>query len=66
MRSLSKYLTDRVGNYEELSPYFPLYSNHTINEGAVSFFGVEHDSISTSVVIIPKGSDGNAKKLAKT
>jgi hypothetical protein len=62
MRSLSKYLTDRVGNYEELSPYFPLYPNLKISEGVMSVFGVEHDRISSDVVLIPKGSDGNAKK----
>lgn len=63
MRSLSKYLTDRIGNYEELSPYFHLYPNLKINEGVMSVFGVEHDRISTEVVLIPKGKDGNARKI---
>jgi hypothetical protein len=62
MRSLSKYLTDRIGNYEELAPYFHLYPNLSIAEGVMSVFGVEHDRISTEVVLIPKGKDGNAKK----
>jgi len=62
MRSLSKYLTDRIGNYEELSPYFQLYPKLTITEGVMGVFGVEHDRTSNKVLFIPKGKDGNAKK----
>jgi len=59
---LAQYLTDRVGNYEELEPYFPLYSNLNIDFGHIEVIGVEHDRISESVILIPKGKDGNAKK----
>lgn len=60
MRELSKYLTDRVGNYEEICPYFPLYNHLQISQGALVVFGVTYDRISPDVIIIPKGSDGNA------
>lgn len=59
---LSQYLTDRIGNYEELEPYFPMYSNLSIDYGHIEVFGVEHDQLSSSVILIPKGKDGNAKK----
>ena len=59
---LAQYLTDRIGNYEELEPYFPLYSNLNIDFGHIEVIGVEHDRISKSVILIPKGRDGNAKR----
>lgn len=66
MRSLYNYLTDRVGNYEELSPYFVQYRNLNINEGILGIFGVEHNRTSKDVPLIPKGQDGNAKKNKAT
>jgi hypothetical protein len=65
MRSLYVYLTDRIGNYEELSPYFVLYENLLIQDGILGIFGIEHNRISTNAEIIPKGQDGNAKKASK-
>jgi len=61
-RQFSQYLTDRIGNYEELKPYFPLYQNLRIDSGFMGVFIVEHDYTSLEVPLIPKGSDGNAKK----
>jgi len=65
MRSLSKFLTDRVGNYEEISPYFPLYNHVQIREGALGVFGVTYDKTSENVIRIPKGQDGNAFRIRK-
>lgn len=59
---LAQYLTDRIGNYEELEPYFTMYSNLNIDFGHIEVIGVEHDSVSEDVILIPKGKDGNAKK----
>lgn len=59
---LYKYLTDRVGNYDELAPYFPLYQNLNIEKGILGVFGVTFDNLSKDVELIPKGSDGMSKK----
>ncbi|HRP37887.1 MAG TPA: hypothetical protein PLS50_08840 [Candidatus Dojkabacteria bacterium] len=61
-RSLSRYLTDRIGNFEELSPYFPMYNNLNI-DGVIGVISICHDEIDKNAPIIPKGSDGNALKL---
>lgn len=54
------YLTDRVGNYAEIEPYFPIWKDLTISEGVLCVIEVEHDDISRSVPKIPKGTDGRA------
>lgn len=61
-KNLAQYLTDRIGNFEELSPYFSLYSSLKIRRGHIEVFGVDYDAISKDVVLIPKGKDGNSKK----
>lgn len=61
-RSLAKYLTDRIGNYEELFPYFPLYKNLKIEEGFIGVIAIDYDETCDIVELIPKGKDGNAKK----
>lgn len=61
-RSLYRYLTDRIGNYQELEPYFPLWrslSSHVTN-GVLMVVEIEHDSTSDEVPFIPKGTDGRA------
>lgn len=60
VRIFSKYLTDRVGNYEELAPYFSFYENVQIESGVIGVIGVEHDKVSEDVSVIPKGKDGNS------
>lgn len=62
IKNLARYLTDRIGNYEEIEPYFPLYQNLSIGEGVIGVIGIEHDGEDTSVPVIPKGKDGNSKK----
>jgi hypothetical protein len=57
-RDLYQYLTDRVGNLPELEPYFPLWRALDVEEGLLGVIGVEHDSASTDVPRIPKGTNG--------
>lgn len=62
VKNLAQYLTDRIGNYEEIQPYFPLYNNLQVDSGLMGVFSIEYDKISDKADIIPKGKDGNAKK----
>lgn len=59
-RSMYKYLTDRVGNYSELEPYFPLWKALKVDEGLLAVIAIEHDGVSRSVPRIPKGTEGRA------
>ena len=59
-RKLYPYLTDRIGNYEELSPYFPVWQSIPIEHGLMLVIAVEHDDIDTAVPVITKGTDGRA------
>lgn len=59
-RALYKYLTDRIGNYQELSPYFPLWSALKLPKGLLGVVEVEHDATSMKVKRITKGTDGRA------
>ena len=59
-RKLYPYLTDRIGNYEELEPYFDVWRSVNINEGFLAIFVVEHDTLDSSVPQITKGTDGRA------
>lgn len=59
-RKLYFYLTDRVGNYEELAPYFDLWKSITSARGLLAIYAVEQDGESTDVSKIRKGTDGRA------
>ncbi len=62
-RKLATYLTDRIGNFEELEPYFGLWeavAGH-VDAGLLEIVAVEHDATSTDVPRIAKGTDGRAK-----
>lgn len=59
-RQLYRYLTDRVGNYQEIEPYFVVWSEYPWSEGVLAVFAVEHDSTDSSVPRITKGTDGRA------
>lgn len=63
-RQMYYYLTDRVGNFEELEPYFPVWKalNTHIANGILQVIEIEHDFVSTSVPKIMKGTDGRAFK----
>lgn len=57
---LYPYLTDRVGNYPELVPYFPVWRSLQIEDGYLGIYVVEHDSTSNEVETIDKETDGRA------
>lgn len=59
-RKLARWLTDRIGNYEELRAYFPFWSSVPAAEGYLGIYVVEHDRETTDVPRIPKGKDGRA------
>jgi hypothetical protein len=59
-RKLYPYLTDRIGNYEELEPYFDVWRAVEIREGFLAVFVIEHDAVDSSVPTIMKGTDGRA------
>jgi len=59
-RALYAFLTDRIGNVQELRPYFPMWRSLRVGKGVLCILGIEHDSVSNSVPQIPKGMDGNS------
>jgi hypothetical protein len=61
-RNMYQYLTDRIGNFPELQPYFPLWQslNSTIEEGVLEIIAIEQDDTITEVARITKGTDGRA------
>lgn len=61
-RKLYKYLTDRIGNIQELEPYFELWKSVPCKSGILELAVIEHDAESSDVPKIPKGTDGRAKR----
>lgn len=59
---LSPYLTDRVGRYGEIEPYFPLWAATPCDQGVFEIIVVEHDAISSNAPLIPKGRRGQAAR----
>ena len=59
-RCMYKYLTDRVGNYEEIEPYFDVWKNLKLYEGVLMVIAIEHDALSKDVPRIGKATDGRA------
>lgn len=59
-RSLYRYLTDRVGNWDELEPYVDVWKKILCDRGVLEIVVIEHDSTSLNVPKIPKGTDGRA------
>ncbi|MEY4118090.1 MAG: Type-2 restriction enzyme BamHI [Planctomycetota bacterium] len=59
-KRLAAFLTDRIGNFEELRPYFSLWSSVPISQGFLGIMVVEHDAESRTVPRIRKGTDGRA------
>ena len=45
-RKLYQYLTDRVGNFAELEPYFDVWRSMMIGNGILCVYAVEYDEIS--------------------
>lgn len=63
-RDLYVYLTDRVGNYRELEPYFWIWSalEDEVDTGVLEVIAVKHDDTSTDVPPIGKLTDGMAQR----
>lgn len=59
-RAMYPYLTDRIGNFPELEPYFPVWKNLAITKGVLAIIEIEHDMLSQDVPPIKKGTDGRA------
>ena len=60
-REMYKYLTDRVGNMQELEPYLDLWKSIPCKHGGVlEIVVIEHDATSMKVPRISKGTDGRA------
>jgi hypothetical protein len=59
-RAMYRYLTDRVGNFPELEPYFPLWKTIKVEVGLLAVIAIEHDAASKSVPRLAKGTDGRA------
>jgi hypothetical protein len=59
-RKMYQYLTDRVGNFQEIQPYFPVWRNLSIADGLLAVIEIEHDAVSLDVSQIKKGTDGRA------
>lgn len=59
-RRLYDYLTDRVGNFEEIEPYFDLWRAVQCDDGVLAVIAVEYDATSNKVPRIKKGTDGRA------
>lgn len=66
-RNMYEYLTDRVGNFQEIENYFPIWEDLSCafkarNQSAlIKVIEIEHDGISDNVPPIPKGTDGRAR-----
>ena len=61
---LAQYLTDRIGNIEEIRPYLPMWQNLKVDEGVLEIVVIEQDADSLNVPKIPKGKDGRAAEGA--
>ncbi len=59
-RKLYNWLTDRIGNFLEIEPYFPLWRSITVKQGVLAVIEIEHDGTSENVPRIIKGTDGRA------
>ena len=59
-RALYKFLTDRIGNMDEIEPYLDLWRSVPCENGVLEIAVIEHDATSTDVPLIPKGTDGRA------
>ena len=59
-REMYNYLTDRIGNFREIRPYFPLWKALHVDEGLLFVIAIEHDAVSKDVQRIKKGTDGRA------
>lgn len=61
---LAQFLTDRIGNIEELLSYFPAWRSMNVQNGVLELIVIEQDAQSIEVPKIPKGKDGRAQEGA--
>lgn len=61
-RKLYKWLTDRIGNFQELLPYLDLWKAIPCENGVLEIVVIEQDEESLDVPRIPKGTDGRASR----
>ena len=61
-KEMAKYLTDRIGNFPELQPYFPYWRAQKVNikDGLLEIIAIEQDAVSLDVPRIGKRTDGRA------
>jgi hypothetical protein len=59
-RKLYAYLTDRIGNIQEIRPYFELWKSVPCHSGVLEIVVIQQDAESKDVPRIPKGTDGRA------
>jgi hypothetical protein len=65
-RNLYQYLTDRIGNIEELRPYLKTFRRIGVPSGrAIAIIVVEHDAEDSNIALIPKGLDGMSAQRRK-
>lgn len=57
-RKMYRYLTDRIGNFQELEPYFPVWRNVDLPQGLLRVIEIEHETESKGSPKVPKGTDG--------
>jgi hypothetical protein len=61
-RAMYKFITDRVGNIDELEPYLDMWRSVPCAQGILEIFVIEQDAISTDVPRMAKGTDGRARR----
>jgi len=59
-RKLYRFLTDRIGNFDELKPYLEVWKSLPCKEGVLEIVVIEQDAESKRVRRIPKGTEGRA------
>jgi len=59
-REFYQYLTDRVGNWDEIEPYIDVWKGIRCKNGVLEIVVVEHDATSKKVPRIRKGTAGRA------
>jgi len=65
-RALYNYLTDRIGNYREVEPYFDIWRHCDVtNRGILAVLEIEHDREDLGAPRLTKGTDGNALFVRK-
>ena len=60
-RKLYVYLTDRIGNYQEIEPYLRFWKSAPCKSGVLEIVVIEQDAESYEVPKIPKGTAGRAQ-----